>query len=273
MRTSQLWLTGSFAFFVAGTVALVACEDETTGGAPPAGTAPTTSVPTTSPTSTGPGTDPDGGAPDGGGNGIPDGPTFKLANLFTDPINACLKPRNAAAFTTPLFPAAIPPSSVSARVAIAENVYDVKILVNTSDCSAVAHQTSLSSGGHVGIFFRGLTPPSGAISGGFFESLTTAAGKETIMMHNGSEPPEEPFFHRDDDAGAPIDLFVGYDKTVPLDGNVVGRIQAGGAARSLRTKSGGALGLWIDGTTIILCDDLAPPKDGLTDCSPAVRAP
>lgn len=150
---------------------------------------------------------------------------------------------------------------------------DAKILINATECSGAGHTTTVNAGGHIGLYFRGLTPPSGAISGGYFEALQTTPGKDTIIVQNGTEAVTEPFFQRDDDAGAPVDLFVGFGKPVLVDGDVLGKITGGLTPRSVKTKAGGALSVWLQGTTLILCDDLAPPKDGLTDCSVGVRAP
>ncbi len=208
--------------------------------------------------------------------------TLKLANFSASAINGCVRSKiGTGAFTGPLFRAAgVPAGAVSERVSVERMNLDLKVIAAGGACSDPGLTTITMNLGtiagspvHRGAWYRGGT---GSIGGGFAEILTVTPGKETIRAQDGTV--REPSFVRDDDAGAPVDLTPIGGGSVTLDGDVVGKIVAASGSgapieRRIKTKPGGTLSMWALSSTILLCDDSAPAKDGLTVCDPMLRAP
>ncbi|HVH45421.1 MAG TPA: hypothetical protein VM925_23870 [Labilithrix sp.] len=296
MQTLRSRAGTSFAFLVlaaSGPLTLWACEDDSTPAsrATPTATEPT-STPPTPPTPTGTtgttGT-PDGGGEEGGPSGtgeLLDVDTLKLTNLSSVPaINGCIRPKAGSAdFTGPVFRAeGIPPNSVSARVAT--NVLgpvQLKVIANGDNCSAPGLYTQdFNIGGtpgspsHWGAAYVGEV--YGTIGGGWPENLVVVPGKESFSFNlTGSN--HNPEFVRDDDAGPPVDLFPGGGGTAQVDGNLLGTIVLRDGSdvivvqKRMRTKAGGTLTMW-GRNPIVVCDDSAPSKNGLTDCDLATLRP
>jgi hypothetical protein len=272
-----------------GPVVLWACEDETTGtgvNPPPSGsvtTQPTTSIPGSSgnPGSNEAGADTGASSSSGGPVPHENEDTMKILNFGASPINACYRRGGTQdAFVGPLFRASgIPMNAMSERVVIMKSNVEVKIIGVGETCAAAGVHTTTTNWNtqqspmHAGIYYTGSA--AGLISSGFFEHLAVTPGKESVMSFSGGRAP---YFFRGDDAGAPTNLRVVIGTAVALDPDVTGLIRGVGGADPLpetplfKTKAGGTLTVVPLGDSILLCDDRAPSKDGLTDCSSTIRS-
>lgn len=229
---------------------------------------------------------PDGGPKDSGSDALTDGGRppkgVRLANMRGIALDFCIWPKGGQMPTLPVFAGSggIPAGAVSTWAPFDGVAADFSLRYTPagSTCAEDAGFNTTNQTGNAAPYRTFWTSDKGSILGsGLFDVTTPTAGKDTILFDRMQSTSSTLQFVPDADAGpaVPITNGVAVMLTPGVAGQLIGDVPGVGTPppRPFKPVTGGIARIFMTGTAILVCDELAPAIGALSDCRNTVRAP
>lgn len=224
---------------------------------------------------------PDAGASDGGARL----PGIRLANFSGAPLDFCVWNTGMPVPTQAAFhPAGVPSGAVSDFFPFRGLVvnYNLLLVPPGVGCVTDAGFVVTTQLGDSALYrTRWYTRTGSPFGGGMFESVTPNRAGETVFFAQMQSTNARVTFVPDSDGGVDAGPPISISPTAPtllppgVPGMLVGDVPFVGTPppRPFVGQAGGVVRIFMTGTEILVCDNLAPPVGNLSDCRPSVRAP
>lgn len=223
----------------------------------------------------------DGGARDAGIVAV----GTRFANFSAAALDFCLwNPGNPVPSQAAFHPSGVAPGTVSNYFPFPGQIINFNYLIVPPGVGCVTDagfNTVVRAGNSVRHRTEWYTGTGSPFGGGAFEDVTPNPAMETVLWSKMLSINAQLFFLPDSDAGIDAGAAISISATAAtllpagVPGFLVGTVPSMGTPppRPFVGQDGGVVRIFMTGSEIVVCDNLAAPLGDQSDCRPSVRAP